>query len=190
MAYAESEAERIELEQRFAGIRQWGDPVLTSPARAVERFDPALASQARQMIEIMDRAGGVGLAAPQVGITQRLITYYPDRDGESQVLVNPAVTSASEDKLLGLEGCLSIGCSMIAVEVERAAAVVVLAQDLEGGSLEIEAAHTHARVLQHEIDHLDGVLMLDRTDAGQRRDALRALRLGEAWAPEPVDDAD
>lgn len=188
MADPEQAIDRFAFEQRFAGIRQWGDPVLTSPARIVERFDDALERQAVQMIEIMDRARGAGLAAPQVGIAQRLITYYPDREGPPSVLVNPTITSASDETQLGLEGCLSIGCSMIAVRVERAGAVAVHANLLDGSAIELEAADTHARVLQHEIDHLDGVLMIDRVDPEQRRAALRALRLGTAWAPEPLDD--
>jgi peptide deformylase len=143
------------------------------------------------MIEIMDRAGGIGLAAPQVGITQRLITYYRDREAdEPSVLVNPSIVGASEETTLGLEGCLSIGCSTIAVRVERAAAVTVRASTPDGGDVEIAADGTHARVLQHEIDHLDGILMLDRVDAEQRRCALRALRLGKSWAPPPVDETD
>jgi peptide deformylase len=191
MADHNADADRLELEQRFAGIRQWGDPVLTSPARSVDRFDSALAAQAQQMIEIMDRAGGIGLAAPQVGITQRLITYYRDREAdEPSVLVNPSIVGASEETTLGLEGCLSIGCSTIAVRVERAAAVTVRASTPDGGDVEIAADGTHARVLQHEIDHLDGILMLDRVDAEQRRCALRALRLGKSWAPPPVDETD
>ncbi len=177
--------DRFAFEQRFAGIRQWGDPVLTTPARRVDRFDDALANQAEQMIEIMERARGAGLAAPQVGISQRLIAYYPERDGPPSILVNPVLERRSEDTEPGLEGCLSIGCSMIAVRVERAVRVTVTAQRLDGSSTELEAGDVHARVLQHEIDHLDGVLMLDRVDAEQRRAALRALRLGVAWSPEP-----
>jgi len=174
------------LEQRFAGIRQWGDPVLTTPARSVDRFDDALSSQAQQMIEIMDRAAGAGLAAPQVGIAQRLITYYPEHEGPPTVLVNPVVESASSETQVGFEGCLSIGCSMIALRVERAASVRVVANMLDGSPTTFDAVDAHARILQHEIDHLDGVLMLDRVDAEQRRMALRALRLGVAWSAEPA----
>lgn len=185
MADPEAAIDRFAFEQRFAGIRQWGDPVLTAPARAVDRFDEPLAHQAAQMIEIMDRAGGAGLAAPQVGIAHRLITYYPEREGTPSILVNPVIADRSADTQVGLEGCLSIGCSMIAVRVERATSVVVRARLLDGSITELEAAEAHARVLQHEIDHLDGILMLDRVDADQRRSALRALRLGVPWAPEP-----
>ncbi|MEI2703492.1 MAG: peptide deformylase [Baekduia sp.] len=176
------------LEQRFAGIRQWGDPVLRAAARAVERFDHALAAQAAEMAAIMDRAHGAGLAAPQVGIAQRLFVYRPVAEATVSVVVNPVIVSSSDATELGLEGCLSIGRSRIAVEVPRATEVVVEAQDLNGEQLTITATDVHARVLQHEIDHLDGVLMLDRAAPDQRREALRALREGRAWAPEAPPD--
>lgn len=176
-------AAEVELAQRFAGIRQWGDPVLREAARPVDVFDDAIRSQADQMLEIMDRADGIGLAAPQVGITRRLVVYREPDTLTTRVLVNPRVTTASDEQQLGLEGCLSIGYSRIAVEVSRSTDVTVSAQDADGADVEIVATGRHARVLQHEIDHLDGVLMLDRIDPEQRKAALRALRLGEPFSP-------
>ena len=109
--------------RRFAGIRQWGDPVLRDPTRTVERFDDALAGQARQMLEIMERANGAGLAAPQVGIAQRLLVYRHEPAEEPTTLVNAVLAARSEETERGLEGCLSIGFSTIAVDVFVYAAV-------------------------------------------------------------------
>jgi peptide deformylase len=174
---------RARREAAFARILQWGDPVLRTPARPVAEFDAALAAQAADMEALMEDANGVGLAAPQLGLGRRLLVYRAELEGPVRALVNPVVQWSSEETEEALEGCLSIGRARVAVSVPRAIQVVVEAQAVDGSAVRIEAEHVHARVLQHEIDHLDGVLMLSRTHRDQRREAVRALRLGEAWAP-------
>jgi peptide deformylase len=170
----------------FEHIRQWGDPVLRETARPVETFDRAFAQQVSELESLMRGADGAGLAATQVGSLQRVFVYrLPDDEDDSpaRVIVNPELVEASEDTETMLEGCLSLGKAGVNVEVERPRAVVLDAQDATGKSLRIEAEGGHARVLQHELDHLDGVLMLDRTTAEQRRAAVRALNAGVPWRP-------
>jgi peptide deformylase len=173
-------------ERAFAHIRQWGDPVLRETARPVQTFDAAFAQQVSELEQLMRDADGAGLAATQVGSLRRVFVYrLPDdeEDAPARVLVNPELVSASEERETVLEGCLSLGKARVNVEVERPSAVVLEAQDAEGRPLRIEAGGVHARIVQHELDHLDGVLMLDRTTAAQRRAAVRALNAGEAWRP-------
>jgi peptide deformylase len=175
-------------ERAFAHIRQWGDPVLRETARPVETFDAAFAQQVSELEQLMRDADGAGLAATQVGSLRRVFVYrLPDdeEDAPARVIVNPELVSTSDEREAELEGCLSLGKARINVDVERPSAVVLEAQDAEGQPLRIEADGIHARILQHEFDHLDGVLMLDRTAAAQRRAAVRALNAGEAWRPEP-----
>jgi peptide deformylase len=174
-----------ERDEAFARIRQWGDPVLRTPTREVTAFDDVLARQAEEMMRVMAAAQGAGLAAPQVGSLLRLLVYHPDRESPARALVNPTVEHASPELVRDLEGCLSLGRALVQVEVPRAREVVVRARALDGAEVRIEAADGHARVLQHEIDHLDGVLMLDRVPAAERRPAVRALQAGEPYAPEP-----
>jgi peptide deformylase len=151
----------------------------------VEVFDSALARQAEEMIDLMDAAHGAGLAAPQIGLLQRLLVYYAGAEEPPRALVNPVIESASTEEDVDLEGCLSLGRAGVYVEVPRAVAVVVTGNTVDGEEIRIEAEGGHARVLQHEIDHLDGVLMLSRTAPAQRRAAVRALNAGESWQPEP-----
>lgn len=161
----------------FAQVRQFGDPILRTPTLAVSRFDDDLRDQVARMVEIMDAAGGVGIAAPQVGSLSRVaVMLLDDEHEELTVLCNPRIVWRSEREEEGVEGCLSIGMASIAVNVMRADAVRVEAQDLDGSPLEIEAEGYAARIVQHEVDHLDGVLMIDRTGAEERREALRTLR--------------
>jgi peptide deformylase len=161
----------------LAHIRQFGDPVLRTPALEITQFDEALADEAERMTAIMVDARGVGLAAPQLGSLRRLVVVRTGEEGEEIVaLCNPRITWRSEDTEADSEGCLSIG--EIAVDVSRAVAVRVEAQDVEGRPVELEPEGFEARVIQHELDHLDGVLILDRAAPEQRREALRALRDG------------
>jgi peptide deformylase len=156
-------------------IRQFGDPALRTPALEITQFDEALADEAERMTAIMADARGVGLAAPQVGSLRRLVVVRTGDDGEDVVaLCNPRITWASEEQETDSEGCLSIG--EISVDVARAVAIRVEAQDVRGRVFELEPEGFAARVIQHELDHLDGVLILDRTAPEQRREALRALR--------------
>lgn len=167
-----------ELEQRrlaaLRQVRQLGDPVLRIPASEVTVFDDALHEEIERMEVIMDEAHGAGLAAPQLGALRRILVYRHDDEERPRVLVNPRVIWASDETDVDVEGCLSIG--EITVEVPRAIAIHVDAQDGDGETLRLEAEGFEARVIQHEIDHLDGILILDRTTKEQRRQALRELR--------------
>ncbi len=173
----EVEARRVAA---MSFIRRYGDPVLKSRATSVERFDDALAKQIDRMGRIMGDAIGVGLAAPQVGLSERLLVYRIGSDAPLIALVNPEVEWASGDEEAMEEGCLSI--PGINVEVERPVYVRIMAQDENGEPRLVEASGIEARVIQHEIDHLDGVLILDRTSRDQRKEAVRALREAERAA--------
>ena len=155
-------------------IRKWGDPVLKSRATPVDRFDDTLRQQVQRMAGIMRDATGVGLAAPQLGISQRLLVYRIGSDAPLITLVNPELEWRGEDVETFEEGCLSI--PSVAVDVERPVHVRVRARDEHGDERLVEASGLEARVIQHEMDHLDGVLMLDRASREDRKEALRALR--------------
>ena len=161
----------------LALIRRLGDPVLKSRATPVDRFDSALAEQVERMGRIMEDAHGVGLAAPQLGVSQRLVVYRVGPDAPLVALVNPEVEWASGQEEPLDEGCLSI--PGVTVEVERPVHVRVRGRDEAGEPRLVEASGLEARVIQHELDHLDGVLILDRTSKEQRKEAMRALRESE-----------
>jgi peptide deformylase len=163
-------------------IRRLGDPVLKSRATAVDRFDDSLRRQVGRMAGLMSDALGVGLAAPQLGVSQRLLVYRVGPDAPVIALANPEIEWASQESEVLDEGCLSI--PGILVDVERPVHVRVQARDEEGDPRSIEASGLEARVIQHEMDHLDGVLILDRTTRDQRREAMRALREAEQRARE------
>lgn len=158
----------------LAHVRKFGDPVLKTRARPVERFDEALREEARRMGLLMDDALGIGLAATQVGVLHRLLVYRVQTGAPLAVLVNPAVEWSSNDEEIAEEGCLSL--PSVHVDVERPVHIRVRAHDEYGEPVMIEASGLEARVIQHEIDHLDGVLILDRTARDQRREAMRSLR--------------
>jgi len=158
-------------------IRRLGDPVLKSSATPVDRFDDSLRAQVARMAGLMADALGVGLAAPQLGISQRLLVYRVGPDAPLVALANPELEWASGDAEVAEEGCLSI--PGVAVDVERPIHVRVRARDEHGDTRLVEASGLEARVIQHEIDHLDGVLVLDRATREQRREAIRALREAE-----------
>jgi peptide deformylase len=163
-------------------IRRLGDPVLKSSATPVDRFDESLRKLAGRMAGIMNDAIGVGLAAPQLGISQRLLVYRVGPDAPVIVLANPELEWASGDAEAGEEGCLSI--PGVTVDVERPVHVRVRALDEEGEERRVEASGLEARVIQHEMDHLDGVLILERTSRDERKRALRELREAEQRADE------
>jgi peptide deformylase len=165
---------RARREAALKHIRKYGDPVLRSRALAIERFDSALADEIRRMGELMHDAYGIGLAATQVGVMHRVLVYRVEPDAEIAALVNPELEWASDDKEVMEEGCLSLPA--VAVEVERPVHVRVRAQDERGEPVLVEASGLEARVIQHEMDHLDGVLILDRTSRDQRKQAMRAMR--------------
>ena len=155
-------------------IRRLGDPVLKSSATPVDRFDESLRRQVARMAGIMNDAIGVGLAAPQLGISQRLLVYRIGPDAPVIALANPELEWASGDEETGEEGCLSI--PGVTVDVDRHVHVRVRALDEEGEERMVEASGLEARVIQHEMDHLDGVLILERASREERKRALRELR--------------
>jgi peptide deformylase len=178
----EARAAEREARQRYvlANVRQYPDPVLRMKARDVTEFDAALSTLVARMIQVMVGASGVGLAAPQVGVLQRVFVHQADEEAGPVALVNPRIVASSDEREVMEEGCLSLGAAGVTVEVERALSVTVEARTLEGEDTRIEAEGLEARVIQHEIDHLDGVLIIDRTTPEQRRAAMAELR------PQPV----
>ena len=161
--------------------------MLKSVASPVTDFGPELRAEVERMIAIMRDGMGVGLAATQLGVLRRLLVFQAGPDGEPTALVNPEIEWLSEEGSLAEEGCLSL--PRVSMDVERPLHVRVRGRDAEGEAIEIEASGLEARVLQHEIDHLDGVLILDRTSRDQRKGALRALREGGSYSP-PSDHED
>lgn len=174
------EQEELEREARrllaLSRIRQYGDTVLRMKAREVETFDEDLERLVERMTALMHEANGVGLAANQVGVLRRLFVFA---DGEEdRVIVNPVLTESSKDTEVDDEGCLSL--RGVLVPVERPTSVTLEGVDTKGEPVRLELEPPASRVVQHELDHLDGVLIIDRTDDESRRTALAALR------PQPV----
>jgi peptide deformylase len=174
---AEREARR---RAALALVRQYPDPVLRMKAKEAEDLDESVSELAERMTRVMDEARGVGLAAPQIGILRRVLVYRTGEEDAVVALVNPRLVASSEQVEAADEGCLSLGAASVVVEVERPTAVTVEGLTPTGEDLRIEAEGLEARVLQHELDHLDGVLTIDRTTPEQRRAALAQLR------PQPV----
>ena len=158
----------------LAQIRQYPDAVLRMRARDVEHFDDDLVRLADRMGHLMHDARGVGLAATQVGVLQRLFVFQPADEEDVTAIVNPEITRRTDETEVADEGCLSL--QGVLVPVERAAGVTIEGQDLRGEPLRLELEEIDARVVQHELDHLDGVLLLERTDDESRREALATLR--------------
>lgn len=177
---AATDEEELERQARrliaLSRIRQYGDPVLRMTAKEVETFDDDLERLAERMTELMHEAQGVGLAGTQVGVLRRLFVFVDE--GEDRVVVNPRVTDRSSDLTVDEEGCLSL--RDVLVPVERPTAVTIEGQDENGDPVRLELVEPSARIVQHELDHLDGVLIIDRTDDESRRGALATLR------PQPV----
>jgi len=155
-------------------VRKYGDPVLRSRALEIDRFDKALRDEVERMGRLMYDALGIGLAATQVGVMHRVLVYRVEAEAALAALVNPVLEWASDERETMEEGCLSL--PGVLVDVERPIHVRVRAQDERGGRILVEASGLEARVIQHEMDHLDGVLMLDRTSREQRKEAMRTLR--------------
>jgi peptide deformylase len=174
---AEREARR---QFALAQVRQYPDPVLKMKANEVTQFDDALRALAERMSNLMQEARGVGLAGPQIGVLQRILVYQADEAEPVRALVNPRLAESSDTLETADEGCLSLGAATVVVGVERPDAIVIEAVSPDGEELRIEAEGLAARVLQHELDHLDGVLILDRTSPEDRKEALARLR------PQPV----
>jgi peptide deformylase len=191
---AEREREELEAEltQRreaaLAHVVKFGDPVLKSKASPVAGFGPELRAEVERMVAIMQDGMGVGLAATQLGILRRLLVFQAGPDSTATALVNPEIEWLSDEVVLAEEGCLSL--PRVSVDVERSLHARVSGRDAEGERITIEASGLEARVLQHEIDHLDGVLILDRTERAQRKGALRALREGGSYSPPHEDEGE
>jgi peptide deformylase len=164
----------------LAHVRKFGDPVLRTKARAVAQFDDALRSEVERMGELMGDALGVGLAATQVGVLHRVLVYRVQQQAPVAALVNPEVEWSGRETETMEEGCLSL--PGVLVDVDRPIYVRVRALNEQGDPILVEASGLEARVIQHEIDHLDGVLILDRTSREQRKAAIRTLREAEQAA--------
>jgi peptide deformylase len=178
-------------EAALAHVVKFGDPVLKSKASPISNFGPELRSEVERMIEIMRDGLGIGLAATQLGVLRRLLVFQAGPESEPAALINPEVEWLSDEMAVAEEGCLSL--PRVSMDVERPLFARFSGRDVEGELIVIEAAGLEARVLQHEIDHLDGVLILDRTTREQRKAALRALREGDGYSPsseEEIDEGD
>jgi peptide deformylase len=162
----------------LAQIRQYGDPVLRMRANEVESFDDDLLRLVERMTGLMQDARGVGLASTQVGTLQRVFVFQATEEDEPQAVVNPVLVKASDVKVVETEGCLSL--QGVTVPVERPTRVTLEGKDESGADLRLELEEHAARVVQHELDHLDGILIIDRTTPEARREALGILR------PEPI----
>jgi peptide deformylase len=180
-----SEAEEIRSEEldaerqarrriALAQVRQYPDPVLRMRAHEVEEFDDDLRQLAGRMTGLMGEAAGVGLAANQVGVLRRMFVFQPSAEEEPRAMVNPEIVERSEETVPDDEGCLSM--QGVLVPVERNLRVTIEARDLDGEEVRLELEGMGARVVQHELDHLDGTLIIDRTTPDGRREALAVLR--------------
>ncbi len=165
---------RARRDAALSHVRKLGDPVLRATALPVGRFDDALKAEVERMGVLMHDALGVGLAATQLGVLHRVLVFRAYSEDPLTVLVNPVMTWMSEELEAGEEGCLSL--PGVHVEVERAAQVRVQAKDEEGKDLKLDLEGLEARIVQHEIDHLNGVLILDRIPRQARKEAMRAMR--------------
>jgi peptide deformylase len=192
----ESQLEAELLERRevaLSHVVKFGDPVLKSVASPVASFGPELRAEVERMIAIMRDGMGVGLAATQLGVLRRLLVFQAGPDNEPSALINPKIEWTSDELAIAEEGCLSL--PRVTMDVERPLHARFTGRDVDGETVTIEASGLEARVLQHEIDHLDGILILDRTERKQRKGALRALREGGSYSPEedemqPEDDGE
>ena len=169
-AKAEAEARRA---LALAQIRQYGDPALRLKAHEVAEFDDDLRRLVDRMISLMHDAQGVGLAATQVGVLRRLFVFEPDEDGPRAV-VNPVVVERGDETATDEEGCLSL--QGVRLPVERSTRIVLEGKDPNGDDVRYDLDVYASRVAQHELDHLDGMLIIDRADDEHRKDALATLR--------------
>jgi peptide deformylase len=180
----ESELEAELLERRAAALAhvvKFGDPVLKSKASPVRDFGPELRAEVERMVSIMRDGMGVGLAATQLGMLRRMLVFQAGPDSEPTALINPEIEWLSNEVVVAEEGCLSL--PRVSMDVERPLHARFSGLDVDGEPVRLEASGLEARVLQHELDHLDGVLILDRAPRAQRKGALRALREGDSYSP-------
>lgn len=172
----EERADRSEARRQLAlgQIRRYPDPVLREKARDIDEFSDDLRALVERMARVMEDAHGVGLAATQLGLLRRILVFRAGEDDDLGVLINPVIVETSEETSADGEGCLSL--PEVHVPVERFATIVVEGVDADGDPVRIESDGLQSRVIQHEIDHLDGVLIFDRTTPEARREAMRVLR--------------
>ncbi len=188
-AEGELEAELLaRREAALAHVVKFGDPVLKSVASPVREFGAELRAEVERMVRIMQEGMGVGLAATQLGMLRRLLVFQAGGDSEPTALVNPEIEWLSDELVVAEEGCLSL--PRVSMDVERPLHARFAGRDLDGEEVLIEASGLEARVLQHELDHLDGVLILDRAPRAQRKAALRALREGTGYSPSAEEEAE
>ena len=182
----EEEAERDRIRERerrehhamaMRLVRQYPDPALRVPATAIAAVDDDVRSLVERMADIMRRSHGVGLAAPQIGVLQRVFVYRSGADDPVHVLINPELSETSDEMESDTEGCLSLLGGEVTVSVDRHIRIVARGLDEAGAPVEVEAEGLEARVIQHELDHLDGILIIDRAPKDDRRAALKELRL-------------
>jgi len=173
---------RARRDAALSNVRKLGDPVLRATALAVDRFDETLRAEIERMGELMGDALGIGLAATQIGVLHRVLVYRADPEDPLTVLVNPVLEWSSVETETASEGCLSI--PFVHVDVERPAEVRVRGRDGYGVDLQVQGSGLTARVIQHEMDHLDGVLMIDRISREERKEAMRAMREAQRQASE------
>jgi len=170
----EAEGEELRRVIALSQVRQYPEVVLRQAAKPVTEFGPDLIALVGRMERLMDDAHGVGLAAPQVGLRRRLFVFRRDGEGLAQVAINPEINARSDETTIEEEGCLSLG--PVRVPVERATAVTLEFSDLTGEQHTLELEGLDARIVQHEMDHLDGTLIVDRTTEEARREAMAILR--------------
>jgi peptide deformylase len=165
----------------LAQIRQYPDPVLRMEARQVAEFDDDLARLVARMMDLMEQAAGAGLAANQLGVLRRVFVFHPDADSDPIAVVNPVIVERGDEMTVDAEGCLSM--QGVQVPVERALSLRLEGRDPDGNDLSLDLSDLGARIAQHELDHLDGVLILDRTTEEARKEALAILRPRAMIAP-------
>lgn len=158
----------------LAQIRQYPDPALRMQAREIEAFDGDLSKLVERLEHLLREASGLGLAATQIGVLRRVFVFLPDPEGDPVALVNPRFSESSDERESDTEGCLSL--QGVVIPVERHSMVVLEGKDPEGADVRLELEGLPARIAQHELDHLDGVLIIDRTTPEARREALGILR--------------
>jgi peptide deformylase len=174
---ATSEERRAHHLMAMRLVRQFPDPALRSPGAEVSDVDADVRQLAERMADIMVRSHGVGLAATQIGVMRRVLVYRLDSEDDPRVVVNPELSDMSDDTDVDTEGCLSLLGGELQVPVERSLRLVLTGLDDSGDPLRVEAEGMEARVLQHEVDHLNGILIIDRAAKEDRRAAMRELRL-------------
>ena len=171
----EAEARR---QLALAQVRQYPDPVLRMRAREVEQFDGDLGKLAERLTHLLKDANGLGLAATQIGVLRRVFAFLPDSEQAPVIVVNPSFTATSEERESDTEGCLSM--QGVVIPVERHVSLTLEGKDAEGNDVRLELEGLPARIAQHELDHLDGVLIIDRTTPEGRREAMAVLRQSAA----------